>query len=38
VKAPPVESKMLENSIAYVRVPMFELRQAQEARKDIDDL
>jgi len=37
-KAPSVESKMLENNIAYVRVPMLSSGKAAEARKDIDSL
>jgi carboxyl-terminal processing protease len=37
-KAPSVDSKMLENNIAYVHVPMLSSGKAAEARKNIDDL
>jgi carboxyl-terminal processing protease len=37
-KAPTVDSKMLENNIAYVHVPMLSTGKAAEARKNIDDL
>jgi len=37
-KAPPVDSKMLENNIAYVRVPMLSSGKAAEARTRVDDL
>jgi carboxyl-terminal processing protease len=37
-KAPAIESKMLENNIAYVRVPMLSSGKAAEARKGIDEL
>jgi carboxyl-terminal processing protease len=37
-KAPTVDSKMLENNIAYVHVPMLSSGKADEARKNIDDL
>jgi len=37
-KAPAVDSKMLENNIAYVRVPMLSSGKAAEARQSIDDL
>ena len=36
--APAVDFKMLENNIAYVRVPLLTQGKAAEARKDIDDL
>jgi len=36
-KAPAVDFKMLDNNIAYVRVPC-DSGKAQEARKDLDDL
>jgi carboxyl-terminal processing protease len=37
-KAPSVDSKMIENNIAYVHVPMLSTGKAAEARKNIDDL
>ena len=37
-KAPAVDSKMLENNIAYVRVPMLSSGKAAEARTRVDDL
>jgi len=37
-KAPAVDFKMLDNNIAYVRVPLLTQGKAQEARKDLDDL
>ncbi len=37
-KVPPVESKMIQNDIAYVRVPWLGQGKANEARKQLDDL
>lgn len=38
VKSPAVEYKILENNIAYIRVPLLAQGKAAEARKDIDEL
>lgn len=37
-KVPPVESRMIQNDIAYVRVPWLTQGKATEARKHLDDL
>ena len=37
-KIPPVESKMIQNDIAYVRVPWLAQGKANEARKQLDEL
>jgi carboxyl-terminal processing protease len=38
VAAPPVEAKMLDNNIAYVKIPLLAQGKAQEARKQLDGL
>jgi len=38
VKAPAVDSKIIESNIAYVHVPILSQGKAAEARKDIDNL
>jgi carboxyl-terminal processing protease len=38
VPAPPVEAKMLENNIAYVKVPYITQGKAQETRRQLDAL
>ena len=38
VQAPPVEAKMLETNIAYVKIPYLAPGKAQEARKQLDAL
>jgi carboxyl-terminal processing protease len=37
-KIPPVESKMIQSDIAYVRVPWLSQGKASDARKQLDDL
>jgi len=37
-KMPPVESKMIQSDIAYVRVPWLSQGKANDARKQLDDL
>jgi carboxyl-terminal processing protease len=37
-KIPPVESKMIQNDIAYVRVPWLSQGKAADVRKQLDDL
>ena len=37
-KAPPIESKLIEGDIAYLRIPILSLGKAEEARKDLDGL
>jgi carboxyl-terminal processing protease len=37
-KVPPVESRIIQNDIAYVRVPLLMPGKAAEVRKQIDDL
>jgi carboxyl-terminal processing protease len=38
VQAPPVESKMLDNNIAYIKVPYLGPGKAAEVRKELDGL
>jgi carboxyl-terminal processing protease len=38
VQPPPVEAKMLDNNIAYIKVPHLTPGKAQEARKQLDGL
>src|SRR5262249_50322588 len=38
VQAPPVEAKMLENNIAYIKVPYLAPGKAQETRRQLDGL
>src|SRR5262245_49492276 len=38
VQAPPVEAKMLETNIAYIKVPYLASGKAQEARRQLDGL
>ena len=38
VQAPPVEAKMLENGIAYIKIPYLGPGEAAEARKQLDPL
>jgi carboxyl-terminal processing protease len=38
VQAPPVESKMLENNIAYIKIPYLAPGKAAEAKKQLDPL
>ena len=37
-KVPPIEAKMIQSDIAYVRVPWLAQGKANEARKQLDDL
>src|SRR6185436_9343957 len=37
-KMPPVESRMIQNDIAYIRVPWLSQGRASDARKQLDDL
>jgi carboxyl-terminal processing protease len=38
VPIPPVEARMLENNIAYLRIPLIASGKADETRKQLDDL
>jgi carboxyl-terminal processing protease len=38
VQAPPVEAKMLENNIAYIKIPYLVSGKAQETRRQLDGL
>ena len=38
VQAPPVEAKMLENNIAYIKVPYLAPGKAQETKRQLDGL
>jgi len=38
VQAPPVEAKMLENNIAYIKIPFLAAGKAQETRRQLDGL
>src|SRR5580692_5034349 len=38
VQAPPVESKMVENNIAYIKIPFLAPGKAQEAKRQLDAL
>lgn len=38
VQAPPVEAKMLENNIAYVKIPYISQGKAQETKRQLDGL
>jgi carboxyl-terminal processing protease len=38
VSAPPVEAKMLDNNIAYLKIPFLASGKAQEARRQLDAL
>src|SRR5262249_37215736 len=38
VNAPPVEAKIIENNVAYVRIPYLAAGKALEARKQLDAL
>src|SRR5215813_10886831 len=38
VQSPPVEAKMLENDIAYVKIPFITQGKAQEAKRQLDGL
>jgi carboxyl-terminal processing protease len=38
VQAPPVEAKMLENNIAYIKIPYLSAGKAQETRRQLDGL
>jgi carboxyl-terminal processing protease len=38
VQAPPVEARMLENTVGYVHVPLLAPGKALEAKKQLDDL
>jgi carboxyl-terminal processing protease len=38
VPAPPIEAKMLENNIAYIKVPFLAPGKAQETKKQLDAL
>jgi carboxyl-terminal processing protease len=38
VKVPPVVSRMLENNVAYIQLPLIARGKAEETRKHLDDL
>jgi carboxyl-terminal processing protease len=38
VQSPPVEAKMLDNNIAYVKIPYITSGKAQEAKRQLDSL
>jgi carboxyl-terminal processing protease len=38
VKAPPVEARMIENTVGYIHVPFIAPGKAEETKKQLDDL
>src|SRR5262245_60669574 len=38
VTAPPIDAKMMENNIAYIKIPYLSAGKAQEARRQLDGL